>query len=291
MNDQRLILVTGATGNTGSELVKYLSDHQAKIRVASRSSQPALEHQALITNVQFNWFEHSTYEQTLKGIHSMYLVPPPGILNPEPVMMPFLKMAAQAGVQRVVLLSAAVIERGGYGLGAIHDALPRLFKEWTVLRPSWFMQNFIGQHSHAHSIQKENVIFSATGNGRIGFIDARDIAYTAAHALLSESSLNRDLLLTGPETLSYEDIAKIISSVRVPAVQHQNVSVEELQQIHINAGLPAEFAQLLSQADLLIAGGREDRVTEEVEAVTGTAPSTFKDFATRHWDGLNHFKS
>lgn len=283
MNHRPYVLVTGATGNTGSALTTSLLSLGAGVRAASRSDQPSTQDDDLMTSVRFDWFDHSTYHQTLQGVERMYLVPPPGVLDPVPVIMPFLTEARQAGVRRVVLLSATVIQRGDSGLGQIHDALPDLFPEWAVLRPSWFMQNFVGHHPHAHSIRERGILRSATGNGRVGFIDAHDIARTAAHALLSETPPNRDLLLTGPEAISYDEVAQIISSVRTPAVQHQHVSVDELQQLHIDSGLPPEFAGMLAHADHLIAGGMEDRVTNEVEVVTGTPPASFADFAARHW--------
>ncbi|MFS0725221.1 NAD(P)H-binding protein [Paenibacillus sp. 1P07SE] len=283
MNRHPHILVTGATGNTGGALAAILSEQGVPVRAASRSGQPGSGDRTLITSVTFDWHDPSTYEQVLQGIDRMYLVPPTGVLDSVPVMMPFLTQARAAGVRRVVLLSATVIERGDSGLGQIHDALPDLFPEWAVLRPSWFMQNFAGAHPHSHSIREEHLIRTATGSGRVAFIDARDIARTAAHALLSELPLNRDLLLTGPETLSYEDIARIISSVRTSPVQHQQVSVQELEQIHIDSGLPAAFAHMLAQADQWIAAGAEDRITGEVEAMTGTPPTSFADFAARHW--------
>ena len=282
MNEHPFILVTGASGNTGSALVTSLLAQGARVRAASRSTQTGTQDDDLMTSVRFDWFDPATYHQTLQGIERMYLVPPPGVLDPVPVMMPFLTEARKAGVRRVVLLSASVIQRGDTGLGQIHDALPDLFPEWAVLRPSWFMQNFVGQHPHAHSIREQGILRSATGNGRVGFINAEDIARTASHILLSETPPNRDLLLTGPEAISYDEVAQIMSSVRTPAVRHQHVSVEELQQLHIDSGLPPEFAEMLAQADHLIAGGMEDRVTNEVEAVTGTPPTSFRDFVTRH---------
>lgn len=277
------ILVTGATGNTGSALVDYLTAQGVNVRAASRSGLNPTTRDISIPEVTFDWFDESTHSSVLQDVERMYLVPPPGVLDPVPVMMPFLEKALRSGVRRTVLLSAAVIHPGDAGLGQIHEALPELFPEWTVLRPSWFMQNFAGQHPHAYTIREEGVIRTATGDGRVGFIDAHDIARTAAHALLAESSLNRDLLLTGPETLSYDDIARIISLHRTPAIRHQHVSVEQLQQLHIDSGLPSDFAAMLAYADQLIADGMENQTSNEVKAVTGMPPASFADFAASHW--------
>lgn len=276
------ILVTGATGNTGSLLISQLAKQGIAVRSGSRRNHQATGDGNPITAMRFDWFDPSTHV-ILQGVERIYLVPPTGILDPVPVMMPFLQMARKSGVRRVVLLSAAIVQRGDLGLGKIHDVLPDMFPEWVVLRPSWFMQNFSGSHPHANSIREQSLIRTAAGHGRIGFIDANDIARTAAHALLSEKSLNRDLVLTGPETLSYDDIAEIISTVRNPDVTHQHVSAEQLQQFHIDSGLPYDFAARLAQADQLIASGSEDYVSVDVEVTTGTAPIKFVDFASKFW--------
>jgi uncharacterized protein YbjT (DUF2867 family) len=107
-------------------------------------------------------------------------------------MLPFLEQARTAGVQRAVLLSPSAIPEGGPAGGMTHRALPGLFEQWAVLRPSWFMQNFTGTHVHALSIREDGTIWSATGSGRVGFIDAGDIAAVAVHALTDEQAPNTD---------------------------------------------------------------------------------------------------
>ncbi|TSB47824.1 NmrA family NAD(P)-binding protein [Alkalicoccobacillus porphyridii] len=280
------VLITGATGNTGKELTAKLVESGVKVRAGSRNFQKQTINNNMTVPIKFDWFDPSTHDAALKGVECMYLVPPPGVIDPVPIMKPFLHKAKRTGVRRVILLSATVIQRGDRGLGQIHEELTNLFPEWTVLRPSWFMQNFTGDHPHATNIRENNLICTATENGRIGFIDAYDIANVAFHALITEKPLNRDLILTGPEALSYNDIAEVISTVREPAVQHQQVSLDQLQQLHTTSGLPEEFANMLAHADQLIANGFEDRVTNEVEAITGTPPVSFAHFASKHWSKI-----
>ena len=77
-------------------------------------------------------------------------------------------------------------------MGSVYRALPDLVEQWAVLRPSWFMQNFTGTHAHALSIREQGSILTATGNGRVGFIDAEDIAAVAVHALTGEHAPDTD---------------------------------------------------------------------------------------------------
>ena len=143
-------------------------------------------------------------------------------------MLPFLQRARAGGVRRAVLLSSSAIPEGGPAVGTVHQALPDLFEQWAVLRPSWFMQNFTGTHAHALSIRDDGIIWTATGSGRVGFIDAEDIAAVAVHALTDEQAPNTDLVLTGPETLSYDDVAAIVTEVTGRAVVHRRLSYEQI---------------------------------------------------------------
>lgn len=163
------------------------------------------------------------------------------------------------------------------GLGRVHEAVAATFPDWAVLRPSWFMQNFVGDHVQGEAIRTRGEIVSATGDGRVGFIDARDIARVAAAVLTSDVALNRDPILTGPRALSYADVAAILSRSGRP-VRHVTVSPERLAEIFESGGMPTQYATTLAAMDAAIATGAEDRVTDEVLALTGTAPRAFEEF-------------
>ncbi|GHF91267.1 NmrA family NAD(P)-binding protein [Streptomyces thermodiastaticus] len=274
MTAVRTTLVTGATGTTGSRTVAGLTAAGHRVRAASRRAAPV----AGAEPVAFDWYDPATHEAALDGADRVYLVPPVGDPDPAVVMLPFLHRARAAGVQRAVLLSSSAVPAGGPAVGAVHEALPGLFGQWAVLRPSWFMQNFTGDHVHARSIRDEGVIRSATGDGRVAFIDADDIAAVAVRALTDSRSPDTDLILTGPEALSYDDIAATITEVTGRRVVHQRLSCEELRD-RLAAGMPAEFAAILAGLDREIAAGAEDRVTDTVHRLTGRPPRTFRAHA------------
>jgi uncharacterized protein YbjT (DUF2867 family) len=160
-------------------------------------------------------------------------------------------------------------------VGTVHQALPGLFQEWAVLRPSWFMQNFTGAHTHGRSIRDHGTIWTATGNGRVAFVDAEDIAAVAVHALTDEQAPDTDLVLTGPEALSHDDIATIITEVTGRPVTHHRLTYDQMRD-RLTAEVPAEFAALLAGMDRAIAAGAEDRVTDKVQRLTGRAPRSFR---------------
>ncbi|MFJ3903723.1 NAD(P)H-binding protein [Streptomyces sp. NPDC090025] len=269
-------LVIGATGTTGRRVVAGLAAAGHPARAAGRGAAPVPGGEP----VRFDWYAPETHAAALAGADRVYLVPPIGDPDPAAVMLPFLRRARAAGVRRAVLLSASSIPAGGPAVGQVHQALPDLFEEWAVLRPSWFMQNFTGDHLHAQAIRTDGVLSTATGTGRVGFVDADDIAAVAVHALTDPEAPNTDLVLTGPDALSYDDIATVVTEVTGRQVTHRALSHGELC-AWLGTVMPGEFATLLADMERAIADGAEDRVTDAVERITGRPPRAFHEVARR----------
>jgi uncharacterized protein YbjT (DUF2867 family) len=266
-------LVIGASGTTGSRVVARLVAAGYCVKAAGRRATPVLG----AAPVRFDWHDPSTHAAALDGADRVYLIPPPADSHPAAVMVPFLRQARGAGVHRAVLLSSSAIPEGGPAAGSVHRALPDLVEQWAVLRPSWFMQNFTGKHTHALSIREHGSILTATGSGRVGFIDAEDIAAAAFHALTDEHAPDTDLVLTGPEALSHDDIAAIMTEVTGRLVVHRSLSYEQMRD-RLTAQIPEEFAAMLAGLDRAIAEGAEDRVTDAVQRLTGRPARTFRAF-------------
>ncbi len=275
-------LVIGATGTTGSRTAARLLAAGHRVKAASRRATPVPGAEA----VRFDWYDPATFDDALAGADRVYLVPPVGDPDPAAVMLPFLKQARAAGVRRAVLLSSSAVPAGGPAVGAVHQALPGLFEEWAVLRPSWFMQNFTGGHAHATTLRETGTVLTATGDGRVGFVDADDIAAVAVHALTDESAPGTDLVLTGPEALSYDDVAAISAEVTGRPVVHQRLTYEGMcDHLTRAAGIPAEFAAMLAAMDQAIAEGSEDRTTDAVERLTGRPPHDLRTVLLREGVG------
>jgi uncharacterized protein YbjT (DUF2867 family) len=192
-------------------------------------------------------------------------------------MISFTEAAMARGVNRFVLLSGSPIEAGGPAMGKVHAWLQTSDAEWAVLRPSWFMQN-LSEGPHRLTIRDERAIYTAAGDGRVPFISAWDIARAAARTLTSERAPNADFVLTGPEPLTYDDVAQRLSAVLGATITHHHLTFEELVARHMANGLTETQAQTLAIMDLVIAGGAEDRVTRHVEDLTRRAPVSFGQF-------------
>lgn len=269
-------LVIGATGTTGSRVASQLAAGGHRVKAAGRRATAVAGARA----VRFDWTDPTTFDEALSGTDRVYLVPPIGSSEPAAAMLPFLELARTAGVRRAVLLSSSAIPAGGPATGQIHEALPGLFDEWAVLRPSWFMQNFSGDHPHAQSIRADGTLLTATGEGRVGFVDADDIAAVAVHALTDERAPNTDLVITGPQALSYGDVAAVVGEVTGRPVTHRKLTYEQMRD-RLAPAIPIEFAAMLAGMDRAIAEGSEDRTTDTVQRLTGRAPGTFRAFAER----------
>jgi ergot alkaloid biosynthesis protein len=281
MPDQPKILLTGGTGTTATAIARRLATRDHRVRLASRHAPGDGTHQ----HVTFDWTDASTHAPALAGIERLYLVPPPAVLDPVPLMEPFIELALSNGVRRIVLLSASIIPEGSPGVGTVHALLRERVPEWTVLRPSWFMQNFTGSHYMAEDA-RAGFLMTSTGEGRVAFVDVEDIAEVAARALLDEEPHNTGHVVTGPVAHTYTEVASILSQVSGRTIAHRHVSPAEVKARMVASGVPDEFAQILTSLEALIRDGAENRVTQTVQEVTGRPPSSLQEFAERHGERL-----
>lgn len=268
----RKVLVTGGKGKTGRRLAARLAASGVAYGIGTRSPEGAKE-------VRFDWADRSS-ASAFNGCDAVYLVAPTDRTDHLAVMKPLLQEAIDRGVRRFVLLSSSLLEPGGPMMGAVHDWLARNTSDWAVLRPSWFMQNF-SEGPHAATIREEGTLYTATGTGRVGFIDAGDIAEAARAILTAATPLNADVVLTGPEALSYDDAAVILSTVIGRTVRHVSMDPDDLTLRLLAQGLSSDYAGLLTGLDTDIARGVEDRTTSGFSEVTGLAPTTLRTFANR----------
>jgi uncharacterized protein YbjT (DUF2867 family) len=272
------ILVTGGTGTTGRALAAILRGQGAAVRTASR--QPTVDSHPG-EHVRLDWSDPATFPAALAGVERIYLLPP--VRLPMTMLEPFLAIAQVAGVRRIVLLSVSTTTSTSAPIvDRMHREVARTASQWAILRPTWFMQNFLRPGPLATGICERGEIATATGAGRIGFIDAEDVAAVAARMLLDDDAPNSELRLTGPEALNYGDVAAIISEVSNRPVRHRHLTAAERLDGALAAGVPAEIAHAMVEMDTMIKNGVEDKVTSVVENLTGRPPRSFRDFATNH---------
>jgi festuclavine dehydrogenase len=232
MSSKGNILLTGGTGKIASRIAPLLTSNGNTVLVASRSGKcPSLPN---TVGVKFDWLDSSTYDTPFSHsrVDGIFLVAPP-IMDCFPPMKAFIDLAVEKGVQRLVLLSASLLEVGdGPVMGQVSKYISELGLEWAVLRPTWFMgtlalialpnsypltefhaddraENF-SEMAHLYTIRDEDKIITATGDGKLPFVSADDIATVAFRALTDKVAHNTDHLILGPELLSYDEVSSSI---------------------------------------------------------------------------------
>lgn len=272
-------LVTGATGNTGRSVTAGLRAEGASVRTATRT--PSGD-----DHIRFDWHDPETYLPALTGVDRVYLVAPVGVWDPSGQIERFLNVARTANVRRVVFLSSDVIPREAPGLDRARRLVTDM-PEWAVLRPSWFMQNLVvPTHHMATSLRTRGELPSATDGRGIGLVDAADIAAVGVRALLDDAPPNREYVITGPEVLSYDNVAQVLTELLAPPrpIRHLRLTVPELARRIAAGGVPEDMATVLAQVERRIAEGAEERVTTTVAEVTGRKPRSLRDFVVAHRD-------
>ncbi|MEU0925288.1 NAD(P)H-binding protein [Streptomyces malaysiensis] len=273
------VLVTGGTGKTGKTLVRELREAGVRARAASRNPAAADP-----DAIRFDWSDPATFGPALDGMDRVFLLPPVESVDPLPLVEPFLRQARRAGVRRLVMLGSAIVLPNAPSAVEM-AARVRARPGGVVLRASGFMQNFLRPHPLAEHIHRHGVIRTAAGDGEVGWVDARDIAASAA-ALLADpgADARSDYLVTGPHGMSYPQAARIITARTGRRVRVERMTEQEQAAAYRASGMPAEFAAALAAVERGIKEGREDQVSTAVLELTGRPPRAFADFVSEHAD-------
>jgi uncharacterized protein YbjT (DUF2867 family) len=278
-----MILVTGATGHIGSELVRLLSGKGASVRAVTRDPQRA-QHLPGVDWVKGDLREAGSLASLFRGADRMFLL----TSNSEDMralQVNAIRAARAAGVAHVVKGSAlGASDHSKSPIGRAHyeaeSALQESGMAWTILRPHVFMQNFLEM---APTIAREGEIRAASGEGKIPFIDARDIAAVAAITLTSAGHEGKKYVLTGPEALSYGEVAKMIGSEIGRPVEYVAESLEEARERLLRAGEPPwGIESMLALAAYQRAGGPTAVISEAVRELLGRPPRSFSQFVQEY---------
>lgn len=251
-----MILVTGSTGTIGSATVAALREQGAAFRVGVRDPQkvPARD----IPAVRFAWDDPSTYAAALEGVTRAFLLMPPSV-EAEEWTKQFAGQARDAGVGHLVKLSAiGASPRSPIILGRQHGVAEQIIKEsglaWTMLQPTFFMQNFLNYYGVDPA--KDSTVYLPNGDGKVTWIDARDIGAAAAAALTTEGHGGRTYVLTGPEALSTAEALAILGEALGHSYSYVDVPEDAARQGMAAAGMPAWLVDAYIELHAFIRSGR-----------------------------------
>ncbi len=279
-----MILIFGATGNIGYELVRLLAEQQVPVRAFSRNPQTQLASPYIqpyageITN-------SADVEAALAGVTRLFLlVPPPLPHYPEPVHT-IVTAAKKAGVKHLVYLDGIGANLGSPVLTFKQGAQTESLIEatglpYTFLRASSFMQN-LGQ-SLAGTIAAQNAIYTSAGDGEISMIDTRDIAAVAAHVLTESGHEGYTYELTGGEAISFGQVAEKLSALLGRSINHVSLPEPQLYQALRSAGLPDDRIKGLVAMFHTWRYGEAERISGNVEILTGTPARTLDAYLSEN---------
>jgi uncharacterized protein YbjT (DUF2867 family) len=261
-------LILGGTGKTGRRIVERLAALGVDAVAGSRHPQPGLP------SILFDWDDTTTH--VLDDVDTLYLMPPALRVDHVGIVTAFIEQAAS--VRRVVFLSARGVDVAPPNpLRAIETMLQDSGLAWSVLRPTWFNQNFT-EGVFAGGIA-DGVIVAPTGDGAVPSIDADDIADVAV-ALLTRPKLDGAAYdISGPTALSFAEMAAHISSASGRVVRHVELDRQAWEDGATGAGLPGDYAVLLGTIFDVIRNGWDAHISDGVEQVLGRAPRSFGDWA------------
>lgn len=280
--EKNLITVIGSTGTIGHELVDLLSEAEVPVRAVLRDFTKVRKIPG-VAWVQADVSDKSLLEATLAGTERLFLLTgnQPGFGETQ---IEVIKAAERLGVKHVTKLSAlGATPRTKSPLALEHwqaeQALEESSMTWVNLRPHAFMQNWLGEV--AETVRDEGAIYAAVGDGKVPFIDARDIAAVAAKTLLHpEKHHGNRYVLTSGVAVGYAELADALSKATGKQVVYNSLSMDDMRARMEKQGInPKMIDSFLALAAYQKAGGATARVSEDVKNVLGREPRNVVDFA------------
>ena len=261
-----LTLVIGGTGKTGRRVAERLQARGVESRIASRSSSPS-----------FDWSDKNTWDATLDGVKTAYITYAPDLAIPGATdsVLAFVERAAERGVQRLVLLSG----RGEVEAQTCERIVQDAGIEWTIVRASWFMQNF--SEGEFLGMVLDGAITLPAKDIPEPFIDVNDIADVVVAALTEEGHVGEIYEVTGPRMLTFAELAKEISQAADRDVQFIQVPKQAFADAIAESGMPGDIAWLLNYLFETVLDGRNAYVCDGVQRALGREPGDFADYARR----------
>jgi uncharacterized protein YbjT (DUF2867 family) len=257
------ILVTGGTGKTGRRVAARLAARGIPVRVGSRTGSPC-----------FDWGDPATWDSALRGAAATYVVYYPDLAFPgaADTLGAFAAAAARHAVRRLVLLSG----RGEEEAVETERAVQAAFPDATVLRASWFAQNF-SEHFLLGPVL-DGVIALPAGDVPEPFVDVEDIADVAVAALTRDGHAGATYELTGPRALGFAEAAAEIARAAGRPVAYVPVTPDEYRVAALAAGVPAEEVEPLTELFTRVLDGRNATATRDVDRVLGRPARDFADY-------------
>lgn len=275
------ILIIGGTGNIGFPLIDYLTQNN-DVEIVAGSHKLEHTHNLLkkypkVHIKHFDFLDPQTFPKAFTGVTKLFFVRPPQLANPKKDMLPFLRYAKKQGLKQIVFISLLGVEHNPM---TPHHKIEQLILDlkvpYTFIRPSFFMQNL--NTTHLYDLREHHDLFIPAGNSRTSFIDTRDIGEIAAITLTDETYLNQKLNITGPQALSYSEIAQIMTQVLGVSFTYSKPSLFKFRKNMLQRGVKKDFVNVMVMLYLITKLGNANTVTDTAKSILPHAPRTINDY-------------
>ena len=273
-NGQARTLVLTASGKTGRRVADRLEAKGVPIRRGSRSGE-----------IPFEWNDPRTWEPSLAGMQAAYVVYTPDLAVPAapPAIRDLTELAVRNGVKKLVLLSGRGEEEAQSCERIVQDS----GADWTIVRASWFSQNF-SEGAFLDLVVGGEVALPA-GSVKEPFIDADDIADVAVAALTESGHAGQVYEVTGPRPLTFAEAVAEIAEAAGRPIRYVQIPMEAFVGGLTQAGIPADYIELLKYLFTTVLDGRNENTTDGVQRALGRPPRDFREYAksvaaTGVWD-------
>lgn len=279
----KTILVTGATGNVGREVVREILrlGHGARAAVLERDLVDVEGAPA----VHFNFRSPAEWPAVLAGVDSLFLMRPPEMADVDATLVPFLQAARTAGVRHISFLSLIGVDKNKrIPHYAVEQALRASGIAFTFVRPGFFMQNATG--AYRDDIRFRDQIIVPAGRGKLAFIDVRDIGAVAAKTLCEQGHAGAIYSITGARALNFFELAEVIGAAVGRPIRYTNPSSETFRIHQLSTGAAADYVEVMQGIYFPVRLGVAGGVTDDFSRLMGRPPITIEQYAAdyaAHW--------
>jgi uncharacterized protein YbjT (DUF2867 family) len=273
------ILVIGATGRVGSELVKLLTLNGENVLAATRNpSVISSKFLNTVDGIEFDYEKPETFAPALVGVEKIFLTVRPGDNHSDRAAIPFINEAKKANVQLIVDLTAMGVEQDEtFMLRILEKYIENSGISYTHLRPNWFMQNF-DSGPMFNDIKATGGLHLPADDAKISFIDVRDIAAVGFKVLTESHHLGKAYTLTGNESLNYFQVVEKISSVAGKKISYLPISEDVARAALVKGGVPNDLIERWTEFYRKIRLGYCSPVAADTEMIIGRSPISFDQY-------------
>lgn len=283
-----MILVTGAGGTVGSEVVKQLAAAGVKIRAAFHSEQKAEEARRRgVDGIALDFANPESLRPALDSVDRVFLISG-NVPHQTELELNVVREAKRAGVLQIVKSSVWGADTEAFAFAKIHRPVEKEIiasgMAYALLRPNGYMQNM--SNFYGPTIRRQGSFYLPASDARISHIDIRDVARVAVGVLTDSGHAGQAYELSGPEALSYYEIADKLSFAAGQEISFVDISDSDFMKSSISSGVPAPVSSAILELFHYYISGAANRVTHNVQTLTGHAPITFDQYAHDYADSF-----